>query len=214
MCTLPSVYCAWQAPMFVTSLVVGTVFWALGRALIGGADGAAEFSKYAVGLQWFSFILLVPSITTRVFFPRIVRATVQDSENRRQLILTNAGTNFLVAATIGVAALLGGDTLLALYGNDEVTDVNVFRLFVLAAIVASPMNGLSNAIIARDPGPRRWLLLQVGWALVALFQCKVPHGRLRRGGGRLCLPDWISLPLAGQPGDASPDEAFVNGAGP
>ena len=156
-------------PMFVTSLLIATVFWALGRHLLGAANGPAEFSKYAVGLQWFSFILLVPSITTRVFFPRIVRATVNDSAHRRPLVLTNTGANFLVAAAIGMGALLFDDTLLALYGNAHVTDAEVFRLFVLAAIAASPVNGLSSAIITRDPGPRRWLLLQVGWALVALF---------------------------------------------
>ncbi|MEM8646367.1 MAG: hypothetical protein AAGF86_08470, partial [Pseudomonadota bacterium] len=115
------------------------------------------------------FILLIPSITTRVFFPRIVRATVNDSAHRRHLVFANAGANFLVAALIGMAALLLDETLLALYGSSAVTDVEVFRVFVLAAVAASPVNGLSNAIIARDPGPRRWLLLQVGWALAALF---------------------------------------------
>ncbi len=170
-------------PMFVTSLVVGTIFWALGRALLG-TQGSGEFAKYAVGLQWFSFILLVPSITTRVFFPRIVRATVQDSADRRRLIFTNAGTNFMVAATLGAGALVMGDSVLALYGNADVTDVQVFRLFVLAAIVASPLNGLSNAIIARDPGPRRWLLAQVGWALVTLFSATylmADHGAAAAG---------------------------------
>ncbi|NNF76814.1 MAG: hypothetical protein HKN05_02180 [Rhizobiales bacterium] len=156
-------------PMFLTSLVVGTVFWFLGRALMGGENGVAEFSKYAVGLQWFSFILLVPSITTRVFFPRIVQASVQNSDERRKLVLMNAGANFLVAAVLGAIAMALGDVFLSLYGNDDVTDVQVFRLFVLAAIVASPVNGLGNAIIARDPGPRRWLLLQVGWGLVAVL---------------------------------------------
>ncbi|MCP5081987.1 MAG: hypothetical protein GY948_09855 [Alphaproteobacteria bacterium] len=156
-------------PMFLTSLVVGTVFWFLGRSLMGGENGVAEFSKYAVGLQWFSFILLVPSITTRVFFPRIVQASVRDSDEKRKLVIMNAGANFLVAAVLGAIAMAFGDVLLSLYGNDDVTDVQVFRLFVLAAIVAAPVNGLGNAIIARDPGPRRWLLLQVGWALVALL---------------------------------------------
>ncbi len=156
-------------PMFLTSLVVGTMFWFLGRTVSGGEDGVAEFSKYAVGLQWFSFILLVPSITTRVFFPRIVRASVQDSDDKRSLVLTNAGANFLVAATLGAIAIALGDQLLLLYGNADVADLEVFRLFVLTAVVASPVNGLGNAIIARDPGPRRWLLLQVGWGLIALI---------------------------------------------
>ena len=159
-------------PMFVTSLLIATVFWALGRSLLGAENGTAEFSKYAVGLQWFSFILLVPSITTRVFFPRIVRATVKGSARRRHLVLANAGANFLVAAVIGTGALLFDETLLALYGNAGVTDAEVFRLFVLAAVAASPVNGLSNAIITRDPGPRRWLLLQVCWALIALFSAQ------------------------------------------
>ncbi len=155
-------------PMFVTSLLVATVFWALGRSLLGVENGAAEFSKYAVGLQWFSFILLVPSITTRVFFPRIVRAAANDGAHLRHLVLANTGANFLVAVIIGAAALMLDETLLALYGNADVTDAEVFRLFVLAAVAASPVNGLSNAIITRNPGPRRWLLLQVGWALTAL----------------------------------------------
>ncbi len=155
-------------PMFLTSLVVGTVFWVLGRALLGSGNDVAEFAQYAVGLQWFSFILLIPSITTRVFFPKIVRASLQDSEVRRHLVLTNAGANFLVAAILGTLVMLLGDVLLGLYGNENVTDVKVLRFFVLAAIVASPVNGLGNAMIARDPGPRRWLLLQVGWGLVAL----------------------------------------------
>ncbi|MEM8645460.1 MAG: hypothetical protein AAGF86_03865 [Pseudomonadota bacterium] len=159
-------------PMFVTSLLIATVFWALGRSLLGAENGTAEFSKYAVGLQWFSFILLVPSITTRVFFPRIVRATVNDSAHRRHLVLANAGANFLVAAIIGMGALIFDEALLALYGNAGVTDPGVFRLFVLAAVSASPVNGLSNAIIACDPGPRRWLLLQVGWALIVLFSAQ------------------------------------------
>lgn len=155
-------------PMFLTSLVVGTVFWVLGRALLVGESGVTEFAKYAVGLQWFSFILLIPSITTRVFFPQIVRASQQESADRRGLVLANAGANFLVAAVLGALVMVFGNILLALYGNDAVTDGTVLRLFVLAAIVASPVNGLGNAIIARDPGPRRWLLLQVGWGLAAL----------------------------------------------
>lgn len=159
-------------PMFITSLLIAAVFWALGRSLIGAENGAEEFSKYAVGLQWFSFILLVPSITTRVFFPRIVRATVNESAHRRHLVLANTGANFLVAALIGLGALLLDDTLLALYGNVHVTDAEVFRLFVLAAVAASPVNGLSSAIITRAPGPRRWLLLQVGWALIALLSAQ------------------------------------------
>lgn len=163
-------------PMFVTSLLVGTVFWVLGRALVGLEGGVAEFAKYAVGLQWFAFILLVPSITTRVFFPRIVQASLNDSDTKRRLVLTNAGANFLVAGAVGGLALLFGERLLGLYGNDQVADVEVFSLFVLAAVVASPVNGLGNALIARDPGPRRWLLLQVGWCLVALITGLHVHG--------------------------------------
>lgn len=181
-------------PMFVTSLVVATVFWALGRALLGGDNGAAEFSKYAVGLQWFSFILLVPSITTRVFFPRIVRASVQDSADRRRLVLTNAGANFLVAAGIGAVALVMGETLLGLYGNGDVTDLDVFRLFVLAAVAASPVNGLSNAIIARDPGPRRWLMMQIGWALIILFSVQyLPLGDGAAAAGAAFLLGYLCL---------------------
>lgn len=156
-------------PMFATSLLVGTVFWVLGRTLVGLEDGVSEFAKYAVGLQWFSFILLVPSITTRVFFPKIVRASMNDSADRRRLVLTNAGANLVVAAAFGALAILFGDLLLGVYGNGDVVDTDVFRLFVLAAVVASPVNGLGNALIARNPGPRRWLLLQVGWCLVALI---------------------------------------------
>ena len=155
-------------PTFLTSLLVAALFWLLGRMLLAQENGVTEFSRYAVGLQWFSFILLVPSITTRVFFPHIVRASAQENANGRSLVLTNAGANLLVAAGIGTVALVCGDVLLGLYGNEQVADKHVFQLFVLAAIAAAPVNGLGNAIIAKGSGPSRWLFLQVGWAVIAL----------------------------------------------
>ncbi len=156
-------------PMFATSLLVMSVFWLLGRFVLGGQNGVAEFSNYAIGLQWFSFILLVPAIITRVFFPRIVRAAKSETADKRRLVIANAGANFTIAGFIGCITLLFPDALLALYGAAGETARAAFPVFVLAAIVASPVNGLGNSIIARDPGPRRWLLLQVIWTLVALI---------------------------------------------
>ena len=156
-------------PMFFTSLIVGSIFWVLGRIILLEVAGTAEFSKFAVGLQWFSFILLVPAIVTRVFFPRIVRAAATNSAERKSLVLKNAGVNFCIAAAIGAATLFFSEFFLGLYGNQAVTSPEAFIMFVLAAIVASPVNGLGNSIIARDPGPRRWLMLQVAWCLLVVF---------------------------------------------
>ncbi|MEM7430213.1 MAG: hypothetical protein AAF441_29485 [Pseudomonadota bacterium] len=154
-------------PMFLTSLVVAGIFWVLGRIVLQQENGIAEFARYAVGLQWFALTLLIPSIVTRVFFPRIVRAASSENCEGRPLVLANAGANLLIAAGIGAVILLAGDVLLLLYGNAEITQSSAFHWFVLAAIVASPVNGLGNAIIARDPGPRHWLSLKVVWALLA-----------------------------------------------
>ena len=84
-------------------------------------------------------------------------------------MLANAGANLLIAVLIGGIVLLAGDQLLALYGNSDLASTSGFRWFIAAAIVASPVNGLGNAVIARDPGPRHWLSLKTLWALVALF---------------------------------------------
>lgn len=156
-------------PMFVTSLLVGGMFWVLGRIVLGAPGGVTEFSRYAVGLQWFSLTLLLPSIVTRVFFPRIVRAASEGEQQGRGIVFANAGANLLIAAAIGAILLLAGDLLLALYGNTDLADTSAFRWFIAAAVIASPVNGLGNAIIARDPGPRHWLSLKTVWALIALF---------------------------------------------
>ncbi|TAK53556.1 MAG: hypothetical protein EPO25_10270 [Gammaproteobacteria bacterium] len=156
-------------PMLIVSLVSASGAWLLGRLVLQGKGGSHAFALYAIGLQWFSLVLLLPGMLSRVILPRLVRRSAGGSDTNavRALVRRGAWMAMVAATAMTVVGLLLGPWLLSIYGAHYAAGRWFIGAFMAAAILSAPANTIGNAIVVHD-GQRQWLLLTLVWLVVLL----------------------------------------------
>lgn len=179
-------------PMIAVSVLAASGAWLVGRIILHGDDGKANFALYAIGLQWYALTLLVPGMVARVLLPRLVKdRTVSSEAQRKRLVRLGVALAFFSAITVSLAGALFSDLAISLYGDGYEIDSWVIAGFLVAAIPMAPANAIGNSILAGD-GQKVWLFLIFLSFLVMLF---LAHSLIEYGvwagiiahGGSACI---------------------------
>lgn len=150
-------------PMLLVSLIAASGSWLVGRIILTGESGEYQFSLYAIGLQWFSLVMFIPGMMSRVILPRLIRDNASNIEIKGISLTTQA---LLLATGAAVLTAMFGALLspviLDFYGEDYKVSAWFLIIFMVVAIPASPANTLGNAIVAKN-GQWHWLALTCFW---------------------------------------------------
>ncbi|MFA7441431.1 MAG: hypothetical protein WCZ66_10755 [Sphingomonadaceae bacterium] len=136
-------------PLFLVTILSNSGIWLSGRTLLGGDEDVFAFAQFAVGLQWFGLTALASVVVSKAAMPALTRsAVVKNHAIRRQTmiqaVLLSGGSALLVL----LAVLVFPHKILALYGPELSGARSALQLFVAAALLASPINIISSALIA------------------------------------------------------------------
>lgn len=156
---------SFSLPLFLTGFVYVSVPWLYGRLLQGSPEELRAFAHFSIGLQWFSLILLVPSMVTRVVSPNVF-SEVDSSRPSRAKLIERAGANAVVAALVALLLVPLAPTVLALYGSEAVASRTDLTIMSFSAVFASTV-GVVGTYVMASRGAFRWLLLILVWGLCA-----------------------------------------------
>ncbi|CAG9177248.1 hypothetical protein LMG23992_03452 [Cupriavidus laharis] len=158
--------CNFAGPMLFVSLLSGSGTWVLGKIILDGPGGPLAFAHYAIGLQWFSLGLFLPTILSQVILPRLVRAS-REGASTRQLTHHSAWAAAIMALAVSAGAFLFCALIPDIYGGNYENERWFIAAYLAAAIILAPANTIGNAIVANN-GQRAWLFLTCIWMLVLL----------------------------------------------
>ncbi|MFV0277087.1 MAG: oligosaccharide flippase family protein [Parahaliea sp.] len=149
-------------PMVVVSLLAASGSWLVGRIILSGEFGEYQFALYAIGLQWYSLVLFIPGMISRVLLPRFVRGRLSpdSSANEEMARMIRWGVALASVAALAVSAtgLVLSPWLLSFYGEEYMVNAWLLFAFMLAAMPTAPANTFGNAIIA-DNGQWSWMVV-------------------------------------------------------
>jgi O-antigen/teichoic acid export membrane protein len=164
-------------PILLTSLLISGGTWGVGRALLMQSSGEYEFAAFAIGLQWFAAVLLLPNVITRVFQPRIVRraAGLSRGDHVQNPLTSNLYSSLIPVIVVLLSMLLLRRELLALYGPELSAADPVLIIFMVAAALASPAAVIGTAITSAG-GQHTWLRIVSIWTIVLALSAAAMHG--------------------------------------
>ncbi|WP_323030459.1 oligosaccharide flippase family protein [Brachymonas denitrificans] len=153
-------------PMFGVTLLAASGSWVVGRMILAGSTNEHGFALYTIGLQWYALALFVPGMVSRILFPRLVRAHLQEGEDNSRILVRKGSIAALLAVTIiSILGFLLSPWLLSLYGGNYGVDKWLLGAFLLAAIPHAPVNTIGNAILATH-GQKTWFLATAFWFIL------------------------------------------------
>lgn len=157
---------AFASPLVAVTLMSASGAWIVGRFILRNSI-PEEFAMYSIGLQWFSFVLLIPGILSRVFLPRIVRFSGGQAADKRRFILSGVIIALLVSTVFAVIVSIFSSYIVKIYGEQYSGRHWVVIGFCFSAVIASPANMIGNAIIANG-GQKEWAFVSAIWLLFVI----------------------------------------------
>lgn len=152
-------------PMLMVTLLASSGTWVVGRLILNDA-GPHEFAAYAIGLQWFSIALILPGMISRVTLPRIIHANKSSAgDTRRSVVIEAAKLTISASLFIAILGILCSRSLMAFYGGEFEDFAWMLAAFMVATVIAAPINTVANALIAADRQVA-WLYMTAGWFVV------------------------------------------------
>lgn len=157
-------------PLFLASVMLNTGLWLAGRFLLEQENSAQAFAEFAVGLQWFGLASLASGVIARVVLPRLTRsAYLQDGVGKQRTVWQGIAISFSSTVMVFIGVFILSDFIIALYGSELSNTRDVLLLFTIAAVLASPINVISSALVAEH---RQILVLStviLWWGTLMLF---------------------------------------------
>lgn len=174
-------------PMAINGALAGTGLWLLGRILLASGDGVHKFAVYSIGLHWFSLGLFIPVNVAGALLPRLIRSeSVLKTDKAKKFLRMSVAAVVVVAIAIFIAGSVVAPYLIRFYGDEYAGDFWIIPTFLLAAVLASPVATLGNALLAVNGHWIRmcfmgaWLLV-LGLAGQALVEQSEHAGALSLG---------------------------------
>jgi O-antigen/teichoic acid export membrane protein len=167
-------------PMFLVSVLNAVSLWGIAR-IVRSSDGSqVAFALFSIGMQWFSLVLVIPAVLTKISVPLLVRAH-QDSS---QIRVARMGIALAVCTSgLGVVAVLIGLPILEdLYGRNYEISWLVILPFLAAALFNAPA-GVAGNIIVVSGRQWMWLLITLLATCAGLVVSWVSKGLGALGGG-------------------------------
>lgn len=157
-------------PLFLVTVFTSSGLWLAGRSLLGQEGDSQAFAEFAVGLQWFGLAALASGVIARVVLPRLTRsAYLQDGADKRQTVWQGIAISLgsTIAVFIGVFVL--SDFIIVFYGPEFSGAREVLLFFVLAAVIASPINIISSALIAEHRQITVLFTVMLWWGVLMIL---------------------------------------------
>ena len=186
---------AFATPVMASSLLFSSALWLCGRTLISTDGENSQFAQFAMSLHWFSLLLLVPNMVNRVLAPTITRqAFIKSLKHGKNPVVMSSALSF-VTSLITFGALAGlADWIVTLYALPPEAKYTLL-VCACAAVVASPINSLGNAMIA-SRNQTQWLSLASVWWVVLVAMLFFTSGQGAVGVSIALLVSYcIHLPL-------------------
>ena len=164
-------------PMFLTTLMVVSGNWLVGRIMLDGRDGERIFALYTIGRQWYGLGLLIPARLSRVLLPRLVRLLGGDVRDEATALVRKSivvGSISAVAVALVVVPL--GPWVISFYGPEYGGSPWLIAGFIALAILTVPARSLTNPIVA-DDGQVRVMAFTAGWLVLLLTVAAVGLSR-------------------------------------
>jgi O-antigen/teichoic acid export membrane protein len=153
-------------PMVTVTLLASSGTWLVGRILLSVPSGEHQFSLYVIGLQWLALVLYLPGMITRVIFPQLVKARLDENsiERSQTSVLLRQGMLLTSTAALSICciAILLSPWLMDLYGAQYTSYRWLIVWFMLAALPMAPAGTLGNGIIANN-SQWAWLFITAVW---------------------------------------------------
>jgi antigen flippase len=126
--------------------------------------GPAELGLYSIAAQISDVLTIVPQSIALVLFPRLVRETDERWDaTRRAALMTGA----LMILTCGVAAVLAGPVIRALYGSSYAPSAAVLRI-MLPGVVCLGVANIISQYLSAEGNPRILLAVWGGAAATVI----------------------------------------------
>jgi O-antigen/teichoic acid export membrane protein len=136
-------------PLFLVTVLTNSGLWLAGRSLLEQEDGVQAFAEFTVGLQWFGLASLASGVIARVVLPRLTRsAYLQDEVDKQRTVWQGLAISFSSTITVFIGVFILSDFIIRLYGSELSSAREVLLYFTVAAVLASPINVISSALVA------------------------------------------------------------------
>lgn len=147
------------------SVLAATWSWLVARSLLEQQNSSEDFAMFAIALQWFALLMLIPLGASQAVFPRYVEMATSRHIHWRAVLMPAAGT-FAALLLLAPLGALAAPVLTWLYGGQYQFSPYLLLIVTLTAAINAPQSLLSTAVIAWH-GAGTWLLAN----LVALAVC-------------------------------------------
>ena len=158
-----------SVPALLSNAVIILLTWACNMLLVNQPNGYEEMGAFAVGLQWYNFMLIVPGLLGQVVLPILSeRMGIADSQTTLRLWRLSVRVNLLFAAA---ATLLGwsmSSLIMRAYGEEFAGYELMLKVIFLCGALHAVLDAAIRLVIIRN---RMWLvcIMNSGWALVCLL---------------------------------------------
>lgn len=146
-------------PGFGLSVLSVTWNWLVARSLLEQGNSAEDFAIFAIALQWFALLMLIPLGASQAVFPRYV-----DMATHRHIhwgaVLTPAVGLFAALLALAPLAYLAAPLLTWVYGSQYNFPPDLLCVVTITAAISAPQSLLATAVIAWH-GAGTWLLANV-----------------------------------------------------
>lgn len=178
-------------PAMMASILYAPVNW-IGGAYLVRTSGYGEMGLFSAVNQWFSILLFVPLMVTKVFLPIFADKGGRGREGELGRILGKA-LKVIVLVSLFPAAIVAilSPWIMSVYGKDYSEASTMLIIISLAAFVASSQNMLGDVLTTIN---RTWLHFAANmvWAIVYLSAVVIMVGLGYKAMG-LCLAMLIAF---------------------
>lgn len=178
-------------PTMMASILYAPVNW-LGGAYLVRASGYGEMGLFSAVNQWFSILLFVPLMVTKVFLPIFADQGGRGRERELGRILGKALKVIVLVSLFPAATVaISSPWIMSLYGKDYSEASTMLIIISFAAFVASSQNMLGDVLTTIN---RTWLHFAANmvWAIVYLSSVVILVGFGFKAMG-LCLAMLIAF---------------------
>ena len=158
----------WQfsLPTMLGGIVCTPIVWVANTILVNSNAGYGAMAGLDIIKQWYSAVLFIPVIASRVVLPML--SNLSDNTNKNSYykvlkysFLVNVGSAFL----IGVILFLASKYLLMAYGSNFIEFKNAFGIMMLVAVVYVANSIVGQIILSKNYA---WwgFLFNALWAIV------------------------------------------------
>jgi O-antigen/teichoic acid export membrane protein len=171
-------------PLIIVSAISGSVPWTISTILVTSA-AEAQHAQFLIGLQWASLATFLPTVLTKVLFPRMVKQRLATEADRRQrLTALLAASGFATALTLAASGVICifGTYIDKFYSSNYRHVATLVVVYVVSSVPGSVANLFGNQLVAEGRNYAWLASVTVG----ALFMFLVMW--LLRGNGAYAPP--------------------------